>query len=111
MRVRISKGWKISRYYGHLLIRGADLLTVPHCHKDFTFTVQLDTEEGVEVMDSQLYMQVALLYTNSEAERRIRVLTLSLIGSNNQQEIIQSVDPASTAVMLCHMAIDNSVSN
>eukprot|EP00392_Amoebophrya_sp_AT5.2_P004241 g4249.t1 len=109
MRVRVSKGWKITHFFGHLLIRGQDLLTVPNCHRDFSFAITIEMEDNVSVVDSQCFIQAALLYTNHEAERRIRVLTYNIVASNNHQELVQSVDPQTTASILCHVAIDRAL--
>jgi len=65
MRVRVSRGWKISKFYGHLFIRGSDLLVVPNCHSDQTFAITIEMEENV-VPDPVLCVQSALLYTNCE---------------------------------------------
>ena len=73
MRVRVSKGWKITKFYRHLFIRGSDLLVVPNCHADQTFAISIDMEENVAT-DPVLCVQSALLYTNCDGERRIRAL-------------------------------------
>ena len=39
MRIRVSRGWKITKFDGHLFIRGQDLLVVPNCHQDQTFAI------------------------------------------------------------------------
>merc|ERR1719329_618910 len=65
MRVRSSRGWKITQVFGHLFIRGADLMVIPNCHADQTFTVMIDINEN-ESQDPLLVMQSALLYTNSD---------------------------------------------
>ncbi|CAD7935197.1 unnamed protein product [Amoebophrya sp. A120] len=109
MRVRVSKGWKITHFFGHLLIRGQDLLTVPNCHRDFNFAITVEMEDNVSVVDSQCFVQAALLYTNHEAERRIRVLTYCMVASNNHAELVQSVDPQTTASILAHVAVDRAL--
>ena len=63
----------------------------------------------VSVVDNQCFIQAALLYTNHEAERRIRVLTYSIVASNNHAELVQSVDPQTTAAILSHVAVDRAV--
>ena len=45
MRIRVSRGWKITKFDGHLFIRGQDLLVVPNCHQDQTFAIQIDMED------------------------------------------------------------------
>jgi len=108
MRVRVSKGWRITHFFGHLFVRGQDLLTMPNCNSDYNFAITIEMEEGVSVVDNQCFIQAALLYTNDEAERRIRVLTYSIVASNSQQELVQSVDPIATSSILSHMAIDRA---
>ncbi|KAF4710133.1 hypothetical protein FOZ62_029555, partial [Perkinsus olseni] len=44
MRVRVSKGWKITNFYGHMFVRSRDLLVVPNCHEDQTFSITLEPD-------------------------------------------------------------------
>ncbi len=91
MRIRVSRGWKITKFDGHLFIRGQDLLVVPNCHQDQTFAIQIDMEENV-TPDPVLYVQSALLYTNSDGERRIRVHTWAAMTTPNFNDIVGSID-------------------
>ena len=50
MRIRVSRGWKITKFDGHLFIRGQDLLVVPNCHQDQTFAIQIDMEDPVRIL-------------------------------------------------------------
>lgn len=108
MRVRVSRGWKITKFFGHLFIRGQDLLVVPNCHCDQTFAIQIDMEENV-TPDPVLCVQSALLYTNSDGERRIRVQTWAGLTTSNYSDIIASIDVQATTVMMSHMALEQSV--
>lgn len=110
MRVRVSRGWKITNFYGHLFIRGQDLLVVPNCHADQTFAVTIDMEDNVNP-DPVLYIQSALLYTNSDGERRIRVHTWASPTTQNFNEILNSVDVQATTLMLSHMALETSLTH
>jgi len=47
MRVRVSKGWRITHFFGHLFVRGQDLLTMPNCNRDYNFAITIEMEEGV----------------------------------------------------------------
>jgi len=107
MRVRVSRGWKPVKFYGHLFIRGVDLLVVPNCHADQTFAVTIDLEENA-TPDPILCIQSALLYTNSEGERRIRVHTWAAATTQNFQDIIQSIDVQATTCLLSHINLDHS---
>jgi len=108
MRVRVSRGWKITKFYGHLFIRGVDLLVVPNCHSDQTFAITIDMEENV-TPDPVLCVQSALLYTNCEGERRIRVHTWAGVTTQNFSDIINSVDVQATTALLSNIALETSI--
>lgn len=108
MRIRVSRGWKITNFYGHLYIRGTDLLIVPNCHSDQTFAITIDMEENV-TPDPVLFVQSALLYTNSEGERRIRVHTWAALTTQNFADIVNSVDVQATTALLSYTAIEQSM--
>jgi protein transport protein SEC24 len=107
MRVRISRGWKITKFFGHLYVRGVDLLVVPNCHCDQTFGIVVEPVDN-EPADPNICVQFALLYTNSEAERRIRVHTIQLVSSPNVGEIYNSMDTEPTVSLISNLAIEES---
>lgn len=109
MRVRVSRGWKITKFYGHLFIRGSDLLVIPNCHSDQTISIAFDMEENV-TPDPVLCVQSALLYTNCEGERRIRVCTWAGVTTQNCNDIISTVDVQTTTTMLSHISLQHSLS-
>lgn len=59
--------------------------------------------------DPVLYVQSALLYTNSEGERRIRVHTWAALTTPNFNDIIGSIDVQASAAMMSHQAMDQSI--
>ena len=65
MRIRVSRGWKITKFDGHLFIRGQDLLVVPNCHQDQTFAIQIDMEESAVDFEHPISKQNI---TNTAAE-------------------------------------------
>ncbi|SOV18190.1 protein transport protein Sec24A [Plasmodium gaboni] len=107
MRIRISRGWKITNWYGNYQFRGADLLALPNCHSHQNFCIIVDLEENV-VQDSMVYVQSALLYTNSNGERRIRLHTYALPITQNIKTITDSINPQVVVSLLAHQAIDIS---
>ncbi|ORM40404.1 Protein transport protein Sec24-like [Babesia sp. Xinjiang] len=108
MRIRASKGWKITHWFGHCYIRGSDLMVLPNCHSDQTFTVTFEHEENV-VTSKVAYFQAALLHTTSLGERRIRVSTYAIPVSDNAAEILLSVDPEATMVAAAQLAISTAI--
>lgn len=79
MRIRCSKGLRISSFHGHFFNRSTDLLALPTCDPDKAFAVEIAHEENM-VQSSVAYVQCALLYTNSIGERRIRWVNRWLSG-------------------------------
>jgi protein transport protein SEC24 len=108
MRIRVSKGWKITKFYGHVFLRGADLLVVPNCHTDQTFAIGVDIDENVSP-DDVFCVQSALLYTNSDGERRIRVNTWAAPTTQNFPDILGSIDVQATTFMLTQGAMEHSL--
>jgi protein transport protein SEC24 len=108
MRVRVSRGWKIAKFFGHLFVRGVDLLVVPNCHQDQTFGITIEPVEN-ETPDPNICVQFALLYTNSEAERRIRVHTIQVVSSPNVSEVYASLDAEAMASLMGNLAMDESM--
>jgi len=108
MRVRVSRGWKITKFYGHLFIRGEDLLMVPNCHTDQTVAISIDMDENVHP-DPMFCIQSALLYTNSDGERRIRVHTWSSLLTQNYADIIGSIDVQATTAMMSQIALKHAL--
>lgn len=47
MRVRATRGIRITNYYGNYFIRGQDLLSLPNCTSDSTFALDLTYDEQV----------------------------------------------------------------
>ncbi|SJK86191.1 protein transport protein SEC24 [Babesia microti strain RI] len=107
MRVRVSKGWKITNWFGHYYLRGSDLLVLPTCHSDQTFSITFDIQENV-TQESIAYFQSALLYTNSDGERRIRVHNFAVPVTDNYNEFVKTLDPEACMALLCHQSIQTA---
>lgn len=108
MRIRVSKGWKITNWFGHCYIRGSDLMVLPNCHADQTFTITFEHEDNV-VTKNVAYFQSALLHTISGGERRICVSTYAVPVSDNFGEVLLSVDPEATVATAAQLAINTGI--
>jgi len=91
MRIRCSKGMKISRFHGNFFIRGKDLLALPNVTRDSSYTVELE-HDSEAIGTPVVYVQSALLYTTSTGERRIRVHTLAVPVATKTEDLTKSVD-------------------
>ena len=105
MRIRCTRGMRISNFYGNFFIRGTDLLALPNCTSDSVFAFDLVHDEQ-NVSSSVVTIQSALLYTSSEGERRIRVVTQAIPVSSLASEIIGSVDADAMSTLLAKQALD-----
>jgi len=107
MRIRCSKGLKISSFHGHFFIRSTDLLAMPTVDPDKCFAVQISHEEAI-VTGSVAYIQCALLYTASCGERRIRVHTMSVKLVSDISEMFKAIDCGALACMLGKLGVEKS---
>jgi len=108
MRVRASKGVKISAFHGNYYLRGADLLALPTCDSDKSFVCDLGHEEQ-NLTISHVAIQCALLYTTSEGERRIRVHNLNIPVTQNLPDVFQTIDVPVTITSLLRSAIEQAL--
>lgn len=105
LRIRCTKGMKISNFYGNFFIRGTDLLALPNCTPDSVFSFDLVHDEQ-SINNKMVTIQSALLYTTSDGERRIRVATQAFPVTSRSSELMASVDAEAVATLLSKQAMD-----
>ena len=105
MRVRASRGLRISAFYGHFFIRGTDLLALPNVDEDKSFAVEIGHEENA-VASSACCLQAALLYTTSGGERRIRVHSMQVPITNALTTLFEAADVDACANLMGRIAIE-----
>jgi len=108
MRIRCTRGMRLSNFYGNFFVRGTDLLALPNCTADSVFAFDLVHDEQ-NVSSSVVTIQSALLYTSSEGERRIRVVTQAIPVSSLASDVIRTVDADTVAALLAKQALDISL--
>lgn len=74
------------------------------------YCYQISYEENLSDVRSVCF-QAALLYTNSEGERRIRVHTLCLPVTSSLPEVMHSADMEAIVSLLSKMAVDRSLNS
>lgn len=109
MRIRCSKGLRISSFFGHFFVRSTDLLALPACDSDKTFAVEITHEETL-LTGQTAFVQAALLYTSSNGERRIRVHTMAIPVVADLLDLYKASDAGATAVLLAKVSVDRSMS-
>lgn len=105
MRIRSSRGLSVSSFHGPFFVRSVDLLALPQVDPDKTFAVQLGLEDSV-VTSRMTYVQCALLYTNSNGERRIRVHTMALPVVTDLAHMYACADQGAIAALLAKVSVE-----
>eukprot|EP00752_Nemacystus_decipiens_P003181 g2944.t1 len=108
MRVRATRGLRITNFYGNYFIRGTDLLALPNCTPDSVFAVEFGYDEQL-LTASVISIQAALLYTTSCGERRIRVHNMALPVETVIQNVFDSVSIDTLCNILAKQALEVSL--
>jgi protein transport protein SEC24 len=108
MRVRCSKGLRISAFHGNFFVRSSDLLALPCVSPDQSFAVQMSHEEG-PLTGGVAYTQCALLFTTSRGERRIRVSTLATPIVADLGEMYRAADGDASAALLARLGAEQAM--
>lgn len=110
VRVRASQGLTITSYYGSFFLRSTDLLSLPSVNLDHSIGAQLSIDDKI-TSGQMASLQVAVLYTSSGGERRIRVINCSIPLTESHQECLDHVDQMATAALLAKMASEKALSS
>ena len=108
LRIRCTKGMRITNFYGNFNIRGQDLLALPNCTPDSVFGFDLNHDEQ-SINSPFITIQSALLFTNFDGERRIRVATQAIKVTTRASEFMESIDAEAVATLLSKQAISVSL--
>lgn len=109
MRIRCAKGVRFTTYHGNFMLRSTDLLALPAVDCDKAFAMQLSLEETL-LTTQTMYFQVALLYTASCGERRIRVHTMAVPVVTELADIYRLADTGAIVSLLSRLAIEKTLS-
>lgn len=107
MRIRCTRGLQVHTFHGNFFVRSTDLLSLPNVNPDAGYGMQISYDETLTDVKT-ICFQAALLYTNSEGERRIRVHTLCLPVSTSLSDILHSADSTAIVGLLSKMTVDLS---
>ncbi|KAJ4886041.1 Protein transport protein Sec24-like [Raphanus sativus] len=110
MRIRCGKGIRSSSYHGNFMLRSTDLLALPAVDCDKAYAVQLALEETL-LSTQTVYFQVALLYTASCGERRIRVHTAIAPVVTDLGEMYRQADTGAIVSVYARLAIEKTLSS
>ncbi|MFS7902056.1 putative Zinc finger, Sec23/Sec24-type, sec23/Sec24, trunk domain, sec23/Sec24, helical [Helianthus anomalus] len=109
MRIRCGKGVRFTSYHGNFMLRSTDLIALPAVDCDKAYAMQFALEETL-LTTQIVYFQVALLYTASCGERRIRVHTAAASVVADLGEMYRQADTGAVVSLLSRLAIEKSLS-
>ncbi|KAI9502982.1 hypothetical protein BX070DRAFT_225987 [Coemansia spiralis] len=107
LRIRASKGLRMTSYYGNFFLRSLDLLALPNVTPNHSYAVEVELEENLTT--PVVFFQTALLHTTSYGERRIRVSTLALPTTDNIHTVFHKADQIAIASLLSKKAVDRAL--
>jgi protein transport protein SEC24 len=109
LRVRTTTGLRPSAFYGNFFNRSSDLCAFPAMPRDQAYVVEIAIDESVTKAFACL--QVGVLHTTCNGERRIRVLTLSIPTTQNLAEVYASADQQAITHYFAHKAVERALSS
>lgn len=109
LRVRTTTGLRPSAFYGNFFNRSSDLCAFPSMPRDQAYVVEIAIDESVTKAFACL--QVGVLHTTCNGERRIRVLTLSIPTTQNLAEVYASADQQAITHYFAHKAVERALSS
>ncbi|KAI9033323.1 hypothetical protein DFJ74DRAFT_652041 [Hyaloraphidium curvatum] len=107
LRVRASKGIRMTAFHGNFFLRSTDLLALPNVNPDAAYAVECEIEEAIQ--SPVVCFQTAVLHTSSNGERRIRVITTALPVTTNPMDLFASADVKAIAGLLAKKAVDRAL--
>ncbi|GAB5591350.1 COPII subunit [Umbelopsis nana] len=109
IRIRASKGIRMTSYHGNFFVRSTDLLALPNVPRDQSYCVEVGIEDDIKT--PTVCFQTALLHSTCYGERRIRVLTLCLPVTSSMSELYASADQFAITTYLANKAVERGLTS
>ncbi|KAJ2963416.1 hypothetical protein NQZ79_g1574 [Umbelopsis isabellina] len=109
IRIRASKGIRMTSYHGNFFVRSTDLLALPNVPRDQSYCVEVGIEDDIKT--PTVCFQTALLHSTCHGERRIRVLTICLPVTSSISELYASADQQALATFLANKAVERGLTS
>ncbi|OZJ02336.1 hypothetical protein BZG36_04591 [Bifiguratus adelaidae] len=109
LRCRVSKGIRMTDFYGNMFVRSSDLLALPTVPRDQNYCIELGLEYDLE--KPVVFFQTAVLHTTCYGERRMRVITSAVPTTKSISEVYASADQFAIATFLANKACERALSS
>ncbi|KAJ6241229.1 sec24-related protein [Anaeramoeba flamelloides] len=91
IKIRTSSGLKVSKALGNCIKEANDIIRIPVVMPDFSVFLELDLNDTI-TFSRDFFLQTAILYSNSEGERKVRIYTKCLPIGNNLSAVFKTVN-------------------
>ncbi|WVO17019.1 protein transporter SEC24 [Cryptococcus depauperatus] len=109
IRVRASRGIRMSAFHGNFFVRSTDLLALPTVPTDQNYVIELQIEDDIK--GSMVVIQTAVLHTTCFGERRIRVITQAMPTTDSIAELYATADQIAITSFMANKAVERSMSH
>ena len=109
IRVRATRGIRMSAFHGNFFTRSTDLLALPTVPQDQNYVIELQLEDDLK--GPYVVLQTAILHTSCYGERRIRVMTQAMGVTDSIAELYASADQVAIASYLTDKAVEKAMSS
>lgn len=109
IRLRTSRGIYIKKYHGSFTISSGSILNVPVIDQNFSIGFELNVETTFTA--PKCLFQLAMMYTNSEHVRIVRVCSFSIPFTSDINLIRNNIDQGSLLAYLTRSAVTSVFSN
>jgi hypothetical protein len=91
MRLRCTSGLKLLVVHGNCVYQSNSIITFPVVSRGEGISIELDIEPET-VVETSVVLQIGFVFTDSFAQRRIRVFTFSAASSAEPMIVLHSID-------------------
>mmetsp|Transcript_30912 Transcript_30912/g.30547 ORF Transcript_30912/g.30547 Transcript_30912/m.30547 type:complete len:182 (-) Transcript_30912:1511-2056(-) len=105
MKLRISRDYKVTQCYGHFSLRSGDVLSIPALNDSQTMTYVIQLENNI-ASSKKLYIQMGILYSSSNGERKIRIHNLLVPASNDMKDLYNAIDASAMINLISKQTVD-----
>ncbi|KAJ3328411.1 COPII coat Sec23p-Sfb3p heterodimer component [Blyttiomyces sp. JEL0837] len=109
MRIRTSNGLRVTDYFGNFYMKNATDIELAGIDSQKAMAVAFKHESKLDEK-SESAIQVALLYTNMDGERRIRVLNISVPNTTSLGNVFRYAEMDTTVNYLAKASVSQAVS-
>ncbi|ORX39651.1 hypothetical protein BD324DRAFT_614495 [Kockovaella imperatae] len=109
IRVRATRGIRLSAFHGNFFTRSTDLLALPTVSQDQNYVIELQLEDDLK--GPFVVIQTAVLHTTCYGERRIRVITHAMPVTDSIAELYASADQVAIMTYLTNKAVEKAMSS